>query len=124
MRLCMERVLPPCRERTVKFSLPPIEAGRTGKSCGPSSHDVSLAMDAVTSALARGEITPGEAETIAGVVDTFVRAIETTKKDGSRFNLLQILSAGEYDDENCEDDPEGGDYEEAGEYEETDDYQS
>src|SRR5882724_9630799 len=77
MRLCMERVLPPCRERTVKFSLPPIEAARTGKSCGPSPHDVSLAMDAVTSALARGEITPGEAETIAGVVDTFVRAIET-----------------------------------------------
>ena len=34
MRLCMERVLPPCRERTVKFSLPPIEAARTGKSCG------------------------------------------------------------------------------------------
>ena len=124
MRLCMERVLPPCRERTVKFSLPPIEAARTGKSCGPSPHDVSLAMDAVTSALARGEITPGEAETIAGVVDTFVRAIETTKKHGSRFNLLQILRAGDDDDENSENDSDGGDYEEAGEYDETDDCQS
>ena len=121
MRLCMELVLPPCRERTVKFSLPPIEAARTGQSCGPSPQDVSLAMDAVTSALARGEITPGEAETIAGVVDTFVRAIETTKKDGSRFNLLQILRAGDYDDDNSEDDSDGGDYEEAGEYEQTDD---
>ena len=70
------------------------------------------------------EITPGEAETIAGVVDTFVRAIETTKKDNSRFNLLQILRAGEYDEENYEDDSDGGDYEEAGEYEETDDCQS
>src|SRR5246127_3642164 len=99
MRLCMERVLPPCRERTVKFSLPPIEAGRPGKRRGPSPQDVSLAMDAVTSAL-----TPGEAETIAGVVDTFVRAIETTKKDGSRLNLLQILAANEYDDDNSEDD--------------------
>ena len=97
MRLCMERVLP------------------------PSPQDVSRAMDAVTSALARGEITPGEAETIAGVVDTFVRAIETTKKDGSRFNLLQILRAGDDDDDNSEDDSEGGDYEEAGEYDETDD---
>jgi hypothetical protein len=111
MRLCMERVLPPCRERTVKFSLPPIAAARTGKSCGPSPH-------------ARGEITPGEAETIAGVVDTFVLAIETTKKDGSRFNLLQILRAGEYDEENPEDGADGGDYEEAGEYEETDDRDS
>ena len=124
MRLCMERVLPPCRERTVKFSLPPIEAARTGKSCGPSPHDVSLAMDAVTSALARGEITPGEAETIAGVVDTFVRAIETTKKDGSRLNLLQILRAGDDDEENSEDDSDGGDYEETGEYDETDDCHS
>jgi hypothetical protein len=95
MRLCMERVLPPCCERTVKFSLPPIEAARTGISCGPS-----------------------------GVVDTFVRAIETTKKDNSRFNLLQILRAGDYDEDNSEDDSDGEDYEEAGEYEETDDRDS
>ena len=78
---------------------------------------VSLATDAVISALARGEITPGEAETIAGVVDTFVRAIETTKKDGSRLNLLQILTA----DNNDEDNSDGEDYEETDEYEETDD---
>jgi hypothetical protein len=43
MRLCLERILPPCRERTVKFALPPL----------------------VTSALASGAITPGEAERIA-----------------------------------------------------------
>jgi len=123
MRLCMERVLPPCRERTVKFSLPPIEAARTGQSCGPSPHDVSLAMDAVTSALG-GRDHAGRGGDDRGVVDTFVRAIETTKKDGSRFNLLQILRAGDYDEENPEDDSEGGDYEEAGEYEETDDCDS
>jgi hypothetical protein len=56
-------------------------------------------MNAVTAALARGEITPGEAERIAGVVDTFVRAIKTTKKEGSGLNLLQILTAGNYDDD-------------------------
>jgi hypothetical protein len=32
MRLCMERVLPRRRERTVKFSLPPIEGVLTGES--------------------------------------------------------------------------------------------
>jgi hypothetical protein len=122
MRLCMERVLPPCRERTVEFSLPPIEAARTEETCGPSARDVSRAMDAVTSALARGEITPGEAEKIAGVVDTFVRAIATTKKDGSGLNLLQILTAGNYDEDDSDDGSEVGDYEESGEYEETDDY--
>ena len=124
MRLCMERVLPPCRERTVKFSLP-IKSARNGEASGPSPQDVSLAMNAVTKALAQGEITPGEAERIAGVVDTFVRAIETTKKEGSGLNLLQILTAGNYDDDNAVDNSDGGDYDETGEddYDETGDYE-
>ena len=116
MRLCMERVLAPCRERTVEFNLPRIEGTRNGATSGPSPREVAWTMDAVTAALAQGEITPGEAEKIAGVVDTFVRAIETTKKDGSRLNLLQILTAGSDD----EDRPDGYDYEETAE--ETDDY--
>jgi hypothetical protein len=124
MRLCMERVLPPCRERTVKFRLPPIEGTLTDETCGPSSRDVSRAMNAVTSALAHGEITPGEAETIAGVVDTFVRAIETTKKEGSRFNLMQILTAPSCDDNNYNENPDREDYEGNGDYEETDDCDS
>ena len=125
MRLCMERVLPPCRERTVKFRLPPIEGTLTGETSGPSARDLSRAMNAVTSALARGEITPGEAETIAGLVDTFVRAIETTKKEASRLNLLPLLMAGNYDDDNSDDNSEGDydeeEYEKTGNYEETDD---
>jgi hypothetical protein len=71
MRLCLERILPPCRDRTVKFALPPIE----------SASDIAAAMKAVTSALADGAIAPGEAATIAAVVDTFVRAIETSDFD-------------------------------------------
>ena len=68
MRLCLERILPPCRERAVKFALPPIE----------SAADIATVMKAVTAALANGVITPGEAGTIAAMVDTFVRAIETS----------------------------------------------
>jgi hypothetical protein len=120
MRLCMERVLPPCRERTVKFSLPPIKVAPTAETCGLSPRDISLAMNAVTSALAQGEITPGEAEKIAGVVDTFVQAVEKTKKDGSGFNLLQILTAGDYDHDDSEDDPDEGGFEENGDYENVD----
>ena len=71
MRLCLERILPPLRERTVKFALPPIE----------SPSDIAAAMKAVTSALAAGAITPGEAERIASVVDTFVRALDTSDFD-------------------------------------------
>src|SRR5258707_15662096 len=62
LRLCIERVLPQCRERAVKFALPPIE----------SAADIAPAMKAVTSALAAGIITPGEAGAIAAVVGTIV----------------------------------------------------
>jgi hypothetical protein len=104
-----------CRVR-----LSALKVTSTAEACGPTAQDVSLAMNAVTSALAQGEISPGEAEKIAGVVDTFVRAIEATKKDSSRLNLLQILTAGDYDDDNAEDDPDEGGFEENGDYENAD----
>jgi len=103
MRLCIERLLPPCRERTVKFTLPPIE----------SVSDISAAMQAVTAALARGNITPGEAATIAGVVETFARAIETTRRRGFALDPLQILALGDCDEtEGYDDDNEGDEYNE------------
>ena len=46
-------------------------------------------MKAVTSALAGGVITPAEAATIAAVVDTFVRAIETSDFE----RRLQLVEA-------------------------------
>src|SRR5437899_12820774 len=82
MRLCLERILPPCRERTVKFVLPPIE----------SAADIAAAMKAVTSALAGGVITPGEAATIAPGVGTFLRASET--RDFERG--LELGEAGHF----------------------------
>jgi Family of unknown function (DUF5681) len=99
MKLCIERILPPCRERAVKFSLPPIE----------STDDISAAMQAVTAALARGDITPGEAATIAGVVETFARAIETTKRRGFAVDPLQILALGDCDETEGYDDAEEDD---------------
>jgi hypothetical protein len=68
LRLCIERILPPCRERTIKFTLPPIE----------SAEDIAPAMKAVAAALADGVISPGESEAVARMVDTFVRTIETS----------------------------------------------
>ena len=68
VNLTRPAALPPCRERAVEFTLPPIE----------SAADIAATMKAVTSALAGGLITPAEAATTAAVVDTFVRAIETS----------------------------------------------
>jgi len=52
-RLCIERILPPCRDRAVKFALPPIEVLPRDKARGLKAHDIAAAMKAVTSALAR-----------------------------------------------------------------------
>jgi hypothetical protein len=106
MPLCIERILAPCRERNVNLTLPPIE----------SAADISAAMQAVTSTLARGDITPGEAATIAAVVDTFARAIETTRRRAFTADPPQILAMGDYDE------TEG--YDEADDYNETEDCDS
>ena len=59
MTLCLERVLPRCRERPVTFSLPSLAGGGNGEIDEPSPQHVSRAMNAVTTALACGEIRPG-----------------------------------------------------------------
>jgi hypothetical protein len=106
LRLCIERILPPCRERPVKFTLPPIE----------NADDIAAAMNAVTAALARGIITPGEAGRIATVVETFARAIDTTKRRESAVNPLQILGFGDFDEtDDCDsEDRDDCDYEDTG----------
>jgi len=79
LKLCLERILAPRRERAVRFALPPIE----------SAADIAGAMGAVAAAVADGALTPGEAGALAQVVDTFVRAIETSDFD----RRLQSLEA-------------------------------
>ena len=101
LRLCIERILPPCRERAVRFVLPPIE----------SAADVSAAMNAVTAALADGTITPGEAERIAMVVNTFARAIDTTVRREFAVDPRQILGLRNFDETDDCDSEETDDYE-------------
>jgi hypothetical protein len=71
LKLCLERILAPRRERVVRFALPPID----------SAADIARAMGAVAAAVADGALTPGEAGALAQIVDTFVRAIETSDFD-------------------------------------------
>ena len=78
LRLCLERVLAPRRERTVEFALPEIRGAA----------DLGAAMAAVTTAAAEGQISPGEAAALAQVVDIFVRAIDTADFE-RRLRLLE-----------------------------------
>jgi hypothetical protein len=58
-------------------------------------------------ALAKGDITPGEAATIAGVVETFARAIEITERRAFAVDPLQVLALGDCDETEGYDEADG-----------------
>jgi hypothetical protein len=67
LKLCLDRILAPRRERAVRFALPSID----------SPADLVPALGAVAAAVAEGAVTPGEARDLAQVAATFIQAIET-----------------------------------------------
>ena len=78
LRLCVERIVAPRRERPVQLALPPIrDAG-----------DIAGAMSAITAAVVAGSLTPGQGVELARLVEAFIRAIETTDFD-RRLKLLE-----------------------------------
>ena len=66
LRLCLDRLIAPRRERPVPFALPPING----------AGDMAAAMAAVARGVADGTLSPAEAFAISQMVDTFVRAID------------------------------------------------
>jgi hypothetical protein len=78
LRLCLERIVPPRRERPVNFTLPEIN----------SAHHATKAMAAITTALASGELTPTEAAELSRVIESYVKAIEATEIE-RRLRLLE-----------------------------------
>jgi hypothetical protein len=69
LRMCLDRILPPRRERSVRLKLPDLA----------SACDASTAMAAITAAVASGELTPAEAGELSKLVDSYVRTIEATE---------------------------------------------
>src|SRR5204863_8824347 len=61
LRLCLDRIVPPRRERPVNFRVPPRK----------SAEDAAVAMAAITEAVAAGELLLGEAESASALVERF-----------------------------------------------------
>jgi hypothetical protein len=68
MRLVMDRIMPPRKDRPVLFALPKLE----------TPADAVKATSALVEAVASGDLTPSEADDLSRLVDRFVRAVETT----------------------------------------------
>jgi hypothetical protein len=68
MRLCLERILPPRRSRTVQFTMPPLK----------SASDAGAAMAAIVEAVSAGEISPDGAVELSRLVESFVKVLEVS----------------------------------------------
>ena len=78
-RLILERIVPPVKERPVSISLPDIST--TG--------GISHAQAAILQAVADGELLPGEAATLTGIVENRRKAIETEELE-KRIAALEV----------------------------------
>jgi hypothetical protein len=78
MRLCLERILPPVKERPVEVDLPTLD--------GPG--DLPRIIGALLRVCASGEILPGEADKLAHILQGYVRAVELTEFD-ERLKVLE-----------------------------------
>ena len=79
LRLCLERLIPPRRERLVQLRLP---------SDLTTAKGTSRAASAVLKAVAQGEITPGEAVQLANVLEVRRKVIDSEELE-SRIDELE-----------------------------------
>ena len=82
MRLCLDRLIAPHRERLARLALPPMRK--------PAA--LAGAMEAIGAAVGRGVLAPGQAAELAKVIETFIKAIETRDFD-SRLRALEDTAA-------------------------------
>jgi hypothetical protein len=81
MRLCMERLMPARRHRTLHFKLPPVK----------TIAEVAVASQSVLSGVARGQLTPGEGQAFSGMLVERRHMIETEELD-QRIRALEDLN--------------------------------
>jgi hypothetical protein len=66
IRLCLDRIAPPRKDRPVRFTLPEMREAR----------DALNASIAIVSGVASGELTPSEASELAKVVESYTRTLQ------------------------------------------------
>jgi hypothetical protein len=83
LRLCLERLAPPVRERPLEIELPPIA----------SAKDLPRAVAALLQAVASGAVTAGEAEKLGRLVGQYVQAVEVAEIEARLRALEEAASS-------------------------------
>ena len=83
LRLCLSRILPVKRERTIQLDLPALEG----------SQDTLRAIGTVMEAVGCGAITPAEGQSLASLLETHRRAFEVEELE-TRIERLEAQVCG------------------------------
>jgi hypothetical protein len=78
LRLCLERLIPPRKDRPINLKLPTVA----------SVGDIPKALEAVLKAVASGEITPQEGQALAGMIEAYRKGVELADIE-ARFAALE-----------------------------------
>jgi hypothetical protein len=78
LRMCLDRIGPPRRERAVPIKLPPVR----------DAADLAGTMTAIIAAAGEGAISPDEGGRLARLVEVFLRSVETRDFE-RRLQLLE-----------------------------------
>ena len=84
LRLCLERIMPARKSRTLKLKMPSMER----------AENLPAAMGAILDQVAEGNLQLDEAAALIGMLEAKRRAIETTEI-GARLKALEARSAGD-----------------------------
>lgn len=69
IRLCLERIIPPRKDRPISFEAPTIA----------TAADALKVLGSLIEAVAQGKITPIEAGELSKMIDSYVRSLEATE---------------------------------------------
>jgi hypothetical protein len=85
MRLCLERLVPPRKDRPIRLILPSID----------NAQQISVAMTTIAAAIGEGEITPIEGETLANILVAQKAVVGTADLERRLDDLERRISTGE-----------------------------
>ena len=81
LRLCMERIAPAPKDKSVSFPLPDMN----------DAMDASKAASSVLTAVSEGELTPIEGTRVMGLIDSYRRTLELTEIE-ERLKVLETAN--------------------------------
>ena len=84
LRLCLERIYPTRKERLIDLPLPDVQ----------TAQDARAALSLILNAVGKGQITPGEGETLTVIVESQNQAIQAKDWENRLIELEKSAKKG------------------------------